>query len=67
MTYNTGQNLIQKIIIYSRSCFKDFNTTYIPLNIFLNIARTIIFTMFMVQGLDTDDFPFLILKDVLKC
>ena len=52
--------------LYSRSSFKDFNTTYIPLNIFLNTARTIIFTRFMVRGLDTDDFPFLTLRNVPK-
>ena len=51
--------------LYSRSCSKDFNTTYIPLNIFLDTARTIIFPMFMVRGLDTDDFPFDILRDVM--
>ena len=51
--------------LYSRSCSKDFNTTYIPLNIFLDTVRTIIFTMFMVQGLDTDDFPFYVSRDVL--
>ena len=67
MTYKTGQNLIQKNNnLYSRSSSKDFNTTYIPLNIFLDIARTIIFTMFMVRGLDTDDFPFHISRDVLE-
>ena len=72
MTYKTGQNLIQKNNnnnnnnLYSRSCSKDLNTTYIPLNIFLDIARTIIFTMFMVRGLDTDDFPFHISRDVLE-
>ena len=48
-----------------RLCSKDFNKTYIPLNIFLDTARTIIFTMFMVRGLDTDDFPFYISRDVL--
>ena len=60
MTYKTGQNL------YSRSCSKDFNTIYIPLNIFLDTARTIIFTMFMVRGLDIDEFPFYISRDVLE-
>ena len=66
MTYKTGQNLIQKNNnLYSRSCSKDFHTKYISLNIFLDIARTIIFTMFMVRGLDTDDFPFHISGDVL--
>ena len=68
MIYKTGQILIQKKKkkLYSRSCSKDFNTTYIPLNIFLVIARTIIFTMFMVQGLETDDFPSHISRDVLE-
>ena len=67
MTYKIGLNLIPKNNnLYSRSCSIDFNTTYIPLNIFLDIARTIIFTMLMVQGLDTDDFPFRISRDVLE-
>ena len=48
-----------------RLCSKDFNTTYILLNIFLDTARTIIFTMFMVQGLDANDFPLYISRDVL--
>ena len=52
--------------LYSGSCSKGFNTTYILLNIFLDIARTIIFTMFMVRGLDTNDFPFYISRDVLE-
>ena len=51
--------------LYSKSCSKDFNPAYIPLNIFLDNARTTIFTMFMVRGLDTDDFPFYISRDVL--
>ena len=42
-----------------------FTTTYIPLNIFLITTRTIIFTRFMVRGLNTDNFPFLILRDVI--
>ena len=39
--------------------------TYIPLNVFLDTARTIVFTMFMVRGFDTDDIPFYISRDAL--
>ena len=67
MTYKTGQNLVQKVITYIQDrVLKVFNTSYISLNKFLDIARTIIFTMFMVRGLDTNDFPFYISRDVLE-
>ena len=52
--------------LYSRSCSKDFDTTYIPLNVFLSTVRTTIFTRFIIRGQNNDDLPSLILRDVLK-
>ena len=64
MTYRTKLNSKNNKLCPSL-CYEDFKTTYIPLNIFLNMTRTVIFTVLMIRGLNIDDFPFYISSDDL--